>query len=45
MRNPKYHIYLTPDERRTVINSLIDFINAKLKMHKIAHSKCTKKIR
>ena len=23
MRNPKYHIYLTPDERRTVINSLI----------------------
>ena len=24
MRNPKYHIYLTPDERRTVINSLID---------------------
>ncbi len=27
MRNPKYHIYLTPDERRTVINSLIDFRN------------------
>ena len=24
MRNPKYHIYLTPDERHTVINSLID---------------------
>lgn len=23
MRNPKYHLYLTPDERRTVINSLI----------------------
>ena len=22
MRNPKYHIYLTPDERHTVINSL-----------------------
>ena len=24
MRNPKYHLYLTPGERRTVINSLID---------------------
>ena len=23
----KYHIYLTPDERRTVINSLIDLRN------------------
>ena len=27
MRNPNYHIYLTPDERRTVINSLIDLRN------------------
>lgn len=27
MRNPKYHIYLTPDERRTVINSLINLRN------------------
>ena len=27
MRNPKYHIYLTPDERRTVINSIIDLRN------------------
>nr|WP_316623995.1 hypothetical protein [uncultured Ruminococcus sp.] len=27
MRNPKYHIYLTADERRTVINSLIDLRN------------------
>ena len=27
MRNPKHHIYLTPDERRTVINSLIDLRN------------------
>ena len=27
MRNPKYHIYLTPDERRTVINSLFDVRN------------------
>ena len=27
MRNPKYHIYLMPDERRTVINSLIDLRN------------------
>ena len=27
MRNPKYHIYLTNDERRTVINSLIDLRN------------------
>ena len=27
MRNPKYHIYLTPDERRTVINSLIALRN------------------
>ena len=27
MRNPKYHIYITPDERRTVINSLIDLRN------------------
>ena len=27
MKNPTYHIYLMPDERRTVINSLIDFRN------------------
>ena len=27
MKNPKYHICLTPDERRTVINSLIDLRN------------------
>ena len=27
MRNPKYHIYLTHDERRTVIHSLIDLRN------------------
>ncbi len=27
MKNPKYHLYLTPDERRTVINSLIDLRN------------------
>lgn len=27
MRNPKYHIHLTPDERRTVVNSLIDLRN------------------
>ena len=27
MRNPKYHLYLTPDERRTVIYSLIDLRN------------------
>ena len=27
MRNPKYHIYLTPVERRTVINSLIQLRN------------------
>ena len=27
MRNTKYHIYLTPNERRTVINSLIDLRN------------------
>ena len=27
MRNLKYHIYLTPDGRRTVINSLIDLRN------------------
>ena len=27
MRNPKYHLYLTHDERRTVINSLIDLEN------------------
>jgi len=27
MRNPKYHLYLTPDERRIVINSLIDLRN------------------
>ena len=27
MRNPKYHIYLTPDKRRTVISSLIDLRN------------------
>ena len=27
MKNLKYHLYLTPDERRTVINSLIDLRN------------------
>ena len=27
MRNPKYHLYLTHDERRTIINSLIDLKN------------------
>ena len=27
MSNPKYLIYLTPDERSTVINSLIDLRN------------------
>ena len=27
MRNPKYYLDLTPDERRTVINSLIDLRN------------------
>ncbi|WP_405342747.1 hypothetical protein [Ruminococcus sp.] len=27
MKNPKYHLYLTPDERRAVINSLIDLRN------------------
>ena len=27
MRNPKYHLYLSPDERRTIINSLIDLRN------------------
>ena len=27
MRNPKDYIYLTPDERRTVINSLIELRN------------------
>lgn len=27
MRNPKYHLYLTSDERRTIINSLIDLRN------------------
>ena len=27
MRNPKYHLYLTYDERRTVIDSLIDLRN------------------
>lgn len=27
MRNPKYHLYLTLNERRIVINSLIDLRN------------------
>ena len=27
MKKPKYHLCLTPDERRTVINSLIDLSN------------------
>lgn len=27
MRNPKYHLYPTSDERRTIINSLIDLRN------------------
>ncbi len=36
MKNPKYHIYLTHDERRTVINSLIDLRN-----DLISRGKCT----
>ena len=36
MRNPKYHIYLTPNERRTVINSLIELRN-----ELIAHGRYT----
>ena len=27
MKKPKYHLYLTPDEQRTVINSLIGLRN------------------
>lgn len=27
MKNPKYHLYLTSDERRTIINSLIELRN------------------
>lgn len=27
MKSPKYHLYLTVDEQRTVINSLIDLRN------------------
>ena len=27
MRNPKYHLYLTHDERRIIINSLISLKN------------------
>ena len=27
MRNPKYHLYLTSNERHTVINSLIELRN------------------
>ena len=27
MKSPKYHLHLTTDERRTVINSLIDLKN------------------
>ncbi len=27
MKNPKYHLYLSSNERRTVINSLIDLRN------------------
>ena len=27
MKNPKYHLYLTLDERRTVIDSLIELRN------------------
>ena len=33
MRSPKYHLYLTPGERRTVINSLIDLRNEFIKAH------------
>ena len=37
MRNPKYHIYLTPDERRTVIidELLIKLTKAKVKRIKV----------
>lgn len=27
MRNPKYHLYLTQDERRTIVGSLIELRN------------------
>ena len=36
MRNPKYHLYLTHDERRIIINSLID-----LKNHLVTQGKYT----
>ena len=41
MRNPKYHIYLTPDERRTVIKytDIIDELLIKLTKAKVKRIK------
>ena len=36
MRNPKYHLYLTHNERRTVINSLICLKNDLISQSKYA---------
>ena len=36
MRNPKYHLYLRHDERRTVINSLICLKNDLISQGKYA---------
>ena len=36
MRNPKYHLYLTHNERRTVINSLICLKNDRISQSKYA---------
>ena len=36
MRNPKYHFYLTYDERRTIINRLIELRN-----NLISQGRCT----
>ena len=39
------HEIIKKDEERAFMEDFKTIINAKLKMHKIAHSKCTKKIR
>ena len=41
MRNPKYHLYLTPNERHTVINSLIELRNELIAQGRYTDGKCT----
>lgn len=40
MKEQKYHIYLTNQERSEIIESLIDFKNLRMQQGKYAHKSC-----